>query len=60
MLKKLQSKETWELKVALAKYVKYLDSLSDYLQVVERKFVMKKHIKILVDDVINDFSMNTK
>ena len=56
MSTKLQSKETWELKVALAKYIKYLDGLNDYLQTVERKFVMKKHIKILVDEVINDFN----
>lgn len=56
MSTKLQSKETWEFKVALAKYIKYLDGLNDYLQTVERKFVMKKHIKILVDEVINDFN----
>lgn len=60
MLKGLQGKETWELKVALAKYVKYLDGLSVYLQVVERKFVMKKHIKMLLKEVMNDFDFKEK
>ena len=60
MLTKLQSKETWELKIALAKYTKYLDGLSDYLPILERKFVMEKHIKVLVDEVVNDFHLNTK
>ena len=48
------TKETLTLKEGLVKYIKYLDGLSDYLPIVERKFVMKQHIEGLVNEVIND------
>lgn len=46
------SKETLTLKNALVQYVTYLNGLSNYLPVIERKLVMKKHIEVLVNEAI--------
>ena len=46
------SKETSTIKEGLVEYIKYLDGLSNHLQMVERKFVMKQHIEGLVNEAI--------
>jgi len=48
------TEETLTFKKELVKYIAYLDSLNDYLQEAERKFVMKQHIERLVNETIND------
>ena len=51
------TKETLNIKAELFKYVVYLNSLSDYLPIVERKFVMKQHIEGLVKEAIVEFNI---